>query len=263
MKISNNLLGLLNILIFFVSIPIVYFGIIANKTHSGGECLDLFRKPFLVVGVFVMVMSIFGIIGGCCRVPSILWTYLAIMFLVLFAYFSVWIFAFFITWKPGGGTEIIGTGHKEFKLNRYTEWMQMRVQDKKNWKKIKHCLILGDYCPNLMPGNGTSLRDFNKVELAPVLSSCCKPSVECGFSYENPTVWKKKNNSASSNPDCKAWDNDRKVMCFNCESCKAGMLEQLIISWKAMHLFRTLMLGFLCFVYAVACCAFKNTREKF
>lgn len=171
MKISNNLLGLLNILIFLVSIPIVYFGIIANKTNSGGECLDLFRKPFLVVGVFVMVTSIFGIIGGCCRVPWILWTYLAIMFLVLLAYFSMWIFAFFVTWKPGGGTEILGTGHMEFKLNRYTEWMQMRVQDEKNWKKIKHCLILGDYCPSLMPGNGTSLRDFNKEELGPVLVS--------------------------------------------------------------------------------------------
>ena len=31
----------------------------------------------------------------------------------------------------------------------------------------------------------------------------------------------------SNSPDCDAWDNDPNVLCFNCDSCKAGLLKDM------------------------------------
>lgn len=102
---------------------------------------------------------------------------------------------------------------------------------------------------------------INNVHVYASQAGCCKPLAECGFSYKSPTVWIR-NNSTSSSPDCKAWNNDPKVLCYNCDSCKAGTLEQLLDTWKRMHFLKILFLGFLVLVYSIGCCAFKNTRKK-
>ena len=260
MYISNNLLGLLNILTFLISIPIVIVGVQMNRISGNGECFELFRKPVLILGVLIMVMSIVGIIGACCRVTWVLWIYLFAMLLFLISLFTLYAIAMIVTWKSGGGTRVPGTEVKEYKLSGYTEWLQNKVQGKR-WDTIKNCLIVGEFCSDDMPKNDTTLKEFNMKELTPITSGCCKPLAECGFSYQSPIVWKK-TKSASSNSDCKAWDNDPKVMCFDCDSCRAGILEQLIIAWRKNHFANFALIGFLSVVYGVGCCAFKNSRKK-
>ncbi|BFG14717.1 hypothetical protein CerSpe_009920 [Prunus speciosa] len=184
MNLPNNVLGLLNILTFLISIPIVVVGVQMNRVSGAGECFELFRKPVLILGVLIMMMSIVGIIGACCRVSWVLWIYLF-----------------------GGGTRLPGTELKEYKLSSYSDWLQNRVQGK-SWDTVKNCLIVGNGCSE-MPKNDTALKEFNMKELNPVMSGCCKPLAECEFSYQSPTVWNK-TKSASSNSDCKAWDNNPK-----------------------------------------------------
>lgn len=93
--------------------------------------------------------------------------------------------------------------------------------------------------------------------------ACCTPSKDCGFTYESPTIWKKNRTSAaSSNPDCKAWENDVNVMCFHCEKCKAGVLKTAQKAYVKTRFFQALLLAFLLVVYNVGCCALRNSKNK-
>ena len=59
---------------------------------------------------------------------------------------------------------------------------------------------------------------------------CCKPPSECNFVKQSRTVWNKPMTTSanySNSPDCDAWDNDPNVLCFNCDSCKAGLLKDM------------------------------------
>lgn len=91
-------------------------------------------------------------------------------------------------------------------------------------------------------------------------SGCCKPPNDCNFAYVKPTDWTKTAN-VSSIPDCSSWENDPTVLCFNCESCKAGLLDNIKSNWKKVAVLNVIFLVFLIVVYSVGCCAFRNNRK--
>ncbi|KAL3825227.1 hypothetical protein ACJIZ3_021256 [Penstemon smallii] len=64
-----------------------------------------------------------------------------------------------------------------------------------------------------------------------ILSGCCKPPMACGFNYSNPTTWIAPSNITAS-VDCTIWNNDPTLLCYNCDSCKAGLLGSLRYEWK-------------------------------
>ncbi|MQM22401.1 hypothetical protein Taro_055452 [Colocasia esculenta] len=90
-------------------------------------------------------------------------------------------------------------------------------------------------------------------------SGCCKPPTECNLSYEGPTKWSGTSNS--SNPDCTTWKNDQTLLCYDCQSCKAGVLANLKKDWKKVAAVNIVFLIFLIIVYSVGCCAFRNSRR--
>lgn len=92
-------------------------------------------------------------------------------------------------------------------------------------------------------------------------SGCCKPADDCGFTYVNPTEWTKNTTVSSANPDCSAWGNDLNTLCFNCQSCKAGLLDNLKSDWKKVAVVNIVFLIILIIVYSVGCCAFRNSRR--
>lgn len=56
---------------------------------------------------------------------------------------------------------------------------------------------------------------------------------ECNFTYVRPAVWNKPTNSTTfTNADCDEWSNDPYVLCFNCQSCKDGFLQDINRIWK-------------------------------
>ncbi|KAM1257507.1 hypothetical protein ACFX2J_037054 [Malus domestica] len=93
-------------------------------------------------------------------------------------------------------------------------------------------------------------------------AGCCKPSDDCGFTYESPISWTSNVTTVSSNPDCSAWQNDEKVLCFNCQSCKAGLLDNIKSNWKKTTIVNIVFLIFLIVVYSVGCCAFVKSYKS-
>ncbi|CAF2050157.1 unnamed protein product, partial [Brassica napus] len=70
-----------------------------------------------------------------------------------------------------------------------------------------------------------------------VQSGCCKPPTACGYNFVNPTLWQNPTNMAAD-ADCYLWNNDQSQLCYNCNSCKAGLLGNLRKDWLHLEMLR-------------------------
>ncbi|XP_004507785.1 tetraspanin-8-like [Cicer arietinum] len=260
-RFTNSLIGFLNFLTLICSIPILVMGVWLSK-QANTECERWLEKPVIALGVFLLVVSLMGLIGACCRVSWLLWFYLLVMFLLIVLLFAFTIFAFVVTNK-GAGEVLANKGYKEYRLGDYSNWLQNRVNNNNNWNRIKSCLQSGKLCSQFHSQFlNDNVNKFYTEQLSALQSGCCKPSTDCGFIYENPTTWTKPANAPNTtNPDCDAWNNDPTILCFNCQSCKAGLLQNLKTDWKKVSIVNIIFLIFLIIVYSIGCCAFRNNRR--
>ncbi|KAJ4761184.1 Tetraspanin family protein [Rhynchospora pubera] len=258
-RLSNNLVGILNFLTFLLSIPILAGGIWL-KTHAtkATECEKFLQDPLIAIGVFLLLVSLAGLIGACCRVTWLLWVYLFVMFVLILVLFCFTIFAFVVTNK-GAGEAVSGRGYKEYRLGDYSNWLQNRVNSTKNWNKLRSCLVDSKVCKSLEEKT-ESYQQFYTDYLSPIQSGCCKPPSECNFTYVSPTQWTK-NETEYTNTDCNTWDNNNSTLCYNCQSCKAGVVANLKSDWKKVAVLNIIFLVFIVIVYSVGCCAFRNNRR--
>lgn len=164
-RLSNNLIGILNFVTFLLSIPILGSGIWL-ATRGSTDCEKFLQGPVIAVGVFLMVVSLAGLVGACCRVSWLLWVYLFVMFLLIVLLFCFTIFAFVVTNK-GAGKAVSGQGFKEYRLGDYSNWLQKRVNNGKNWAKIQSCLKDSKVCQSLLEKNQT-FNQFLNDNLSPI-----------------------------------------------------------------------------------------------
>ncbi|CAI9098640.1 OLC1v1035319C1 [Oldenlandia corymbosa var. corymbosa] len=258
-KCSNSLIGILNVFSLILSVVILGGGIWLSK-HGSTECESFFQKATIAVGVFLLLVSVAGVIGACCGVSWLLWLYLVVMFLLIILLFCFAIFGFVVTNK-GAGEALSGKGYKEYRLGDYSNWLQKRVNDNKNWAKIRSCLQDSKICQHLLEDKSADEQAFDRRKLSSLESGCCKPSIDCGFTYANGN-WTAGTAPPSDNPDCKAWNNDPARLCYSCQSCKAGFLDNIKSLWKRMAVLIVVVWVILVIIYSVGCCAFRNNRES-
>ncbi|KAJ4847188.1 hypothetical protein Tsubulata_040896 [Turnera subulata] len=225
---SNILVGLLCLVAALVSISVIWGGIKGGST----ECEKLWNNtPSLVVGIFMLLVSLAGLIGAWCRVKWLMFLYLVCMIVLIIALCISTIYLSTAT-RKGAGRAIPGKKYKEYKLEDYSKWLQKKVSSEKTWKKMKDCL-----------------------------SGCCKPLNECGFTYVTPTTWTKTSTN-STNPDCVAWDNQPDVLCYSCNSCKAGVVHGVKKSLKLVIGVHIAVIVILTIINLFALCAYRNIKEE-
>ncbi|XP_059639511.1 tetraspanin-8-like [Cornus florida] len=274
--VSNTLMSILNMGTLGISIILIFL------SSSLPVCGDILKTPLLFFGVFLFTMSLFALIGLCCRISTLLWLYLFVLLLMIIGLFCFSVFSFIVTYK-GAGKQVPDRGYKEYELDEYSGWLKKNVVNDKRWVKIKSCLSGSMLCMNSEPPNGNGngnggavakaaadanargsdggASEFYKIRLTSTESGCCKPPSYCGFEYQNRTYWTvPKGAQITQADDCRAWSNNQTELCFNCGSCKAGVLDNIKREWKQMSIILTCILVFLNIVYAVGCCALDNTR---
>ncbi|CAN6906914.1 unnamed protein product [Brassica oleracea] len=240
MALANNLTAILNLLALLCSIPITASGIwLASKPDN--ECVTLLRWPVVVLGVLILLVSACGFIGAYQYKETLLAVYLCCMAILIGLLLVVLIFAFVVT-RPDGSYQVPGRGYKEYRLEGFSNWLRENVVESKNWGKIRACLADTNVCPKLSqrfitadqffssssitPLQACSLFFFNSLLNLKLLSGCCKPPTACGYNFVNPTLWQNPTNMAAD-ADCYLWNNDQSQLCYNCNSCKAGLLGNL------------------------------------
>ncbi|OAY65816.1 tetraspanin-8-like [Ananas comosus] len=258
-RVSNGLLGFLNILTLVISFPVVGSGV-WFQIHGASACERALQWPVMALGLFLLAVSLMGLLGSCCRVSFLLWVYLFVLFILILAMFCFAVFAFVVT-NHGAGEAVSGKGYKEYRLGDYSHWLQRRVADWNTWKQIESCIGDAKLCGGLDGEVGSKANEFYKQNLSPIQSGCCKPPTYCGFVYKNATFWvAPKSGLNTRDADCKAWSNDQDKLCYGCNSCKAGVLATIKNKWKVVSIFNVALLVLLIIVYSIGCCAIRNNR---
>ncbi|KAK7380742.1 hypothetical protein VNO78_33259 [Psophocarpus tetragonolobus] len=246
-RFSNTVIGFLNFFTLLASIPIIGAGLwMARSTTT---CENFFQTPLLVIGFVVLVISLAGFIGACFHVAWALWVYLVIMVFLIAALFGFTIFGFVVT-EQGGGVEVPGRAYKEYRLDRYSPWLRTRVKDPQYWSTIRSCILGSKTCDKLAFWTPF---DYIQRDMSPIQSGCCKPPTTCNYSEE--TIL------ATQDPDCYRWNNAITRSCYDCDSCKAGVLENIRRDWHNISVLNIVVLVFLIGIYSIACCAFRNARR--
>ncbi|GJN38990.1 hypothetical protein PR202_gb28079 [Eleusine coracana subsp. coracana] len=279
-RCSNGLLGLLNACVLVLAIVTLGGGAWLSHRASTTDCERFLERPIIALGVLLLALSLAGLAGSLCRASCLLWLYLLALFLLIVLLFAFTIFAFVVT-NRGAGWVVSGRGYKEYRLGDYSTWLQRRVENSENWAKIRSCLQDGKVCEKLgarketLSSSSTPTSPRSRLNSASAMrdrgtgssvtahgSGCCKPPTGCNFIYQSEIVWMKPNGfNGTEDPDCNTWSNDQTALCYDCTSCKAGVLANLKNSWKKIATVNIIFLVFLIVVYSVGCCAFRNNRQ--
>ncbi|XP_002970024.2 tetraspanin-8 isoform X1 [Selaginella moellendorffii] len=245
---SNYLTGILNFAAMILSLAVIGAGIWLAHRHET-VCVKFLQFPVIALGLFILLVSLAGFIGSCFRIAWLLWIYLLVMLLLILALLAFTAFAFVVTSRGGARHSLAGLGYEEYRLTDYSPWLQDRVKNPGNWAKIKSCLIAARVC--------VGLEEATFTNYSPLQSGCCRPPAACGFA--NATSWADPQNP-NSDPDCSRWNQED--LCLDCDSCKAGVLENIKRDWRKVAFVSAVMFFFLVIVYSVGCCAFRNARKK-
>ncbi|KAF9674857.1 hypothetical protein SADUNF_Sadunf10G0170600 [Salix dunnii] len=245
-RFSNTVIGFLNLFTLLASIPIIGGGL--WMARSSTTCEGFLQTPLLVVGFVVLIISLAGFIGACFHVAWALWVYLVVMLFLIATLMGLTIFGFVVT-SQGGGVEVPGRAYKEYRLEDYSPWLRNRVKDPDYWRTIRSCILGSKTCAKLAAW--TPL-DYLERDMSPIQSGCCKPPTSCNYNMAT---------AVAQDPDCYRWSNTPALLCYECDSCKAGVLEDVRRDWRKLSVLNIVMLVFLIGIYSTGCCAFQNTRR--
>ncbi|KAG8387728.1 hypothetical protein BUALT_Bualt02G0051600 [Buddleja alternifolia] len=263
MRTSNHLIGVLNFLTFLLSIPILGGGIWLSSRANNTDCMKFLQWPLIIIGVSIMVVSLAGFAGSCYRNTFLMYLYLWAMFLIIVTLIGFVIFAYAVTDK-GSGQPVLNRAYRDYSLHDYSGWLADRVASRSYWSRIRSCVRDSHVCRNMgrnIGGVPESAEMFYIRRLTSIQSGCCKPPTSCGFMYINETFWSMGNGLVGTDPDCGMWSNDQQVLCYNCNSCKAGVLASVKKSWRKVSVINIVILILLVIVYVVAIAAFRHNKR--
>ncbi|KAJ8466728.1 hypothetical protein OPV22_029280 [Ensete ventricosum] len=247
-RFSNTVIGYLNLLTLLASIPIIGGGLWLAR--SSATCESLLQTPLLVLGFVVLLVSLAGFAGACFNVAWALWLYLLVMLFLIAALLSLTAFGFAVAGGSGGGVEVPGRLYHEYHLDDYSRWLRRRITEPRYWRAVMACVLASKTCAKI--ALWTPL-DYLQRDLSPIQSGCCKPPTSCTYTAGIPV--------AAQDEDCYRWNNAANILCYDCDSCKAGVLEQVRMDWHKLTILNVVVLVFLIAVYSVGCCAFRNARR--
>ncbi|KAJ9553699.1 hypothetical protein OSB04_017744 [Centaurea solstitialis] len=245
-RFSNTVIGVLNLFTLLASIPII--GGALWMARSSATCDSFLQTPLLVIGFVILIVSLVGFIGACFHLAWALWVYLLVMLLLIAALMVITIFGFIVTGAGGGGSQVSGRVYNEYHLEDYSPWLRKRVEDPKYWSTVRSCILGSKTCREIVMWSPV---DYLTKDMSPIQSGCCKPPSIC--SYEMATM--------DQDLDCYKWNNDPSVLCYECDSCKAGVLEDVRRDWRKLSVLNFIMTLLLIGIYCIGCCAFRNTRR--
>lgn len=253
---------------FLLGIPILAGGIWLSS--SATDCIRFLQLPLIILGVTLMAISLFGLSAACYGQIKLIRFFLFLLFLFLFAILFFIIFAYAVTDK-GTGQMVGNRAFLEYHLEDYSGWLKDRVVDGDHWEKVGGCVQRSGECGVAMARYVRDLNSgllvpesadaFYQRNLSPLESGCCKPPTSCGYTYVNETVWNPVPGVPATDPDCTRWSNDQQVLCYQCDSCKAGVLATTRRHWRKVSVINIVVLVLLILLYLIGIITYRHAKR--
>ncbi|XWS60368.1 hypothetical protein CRYUN_Cryun07bG0030200 [Craigia yunnanensis] len=264
-RVTNCIVGFVNSLLLLLGLVSLSFGVYF-VVHGSSHCEKVLTNPLLILGGFLVVVSLLGLIGSLCKNTFFMFIYLTVMFFLILGLIGFTVFVFLVTNHVAGKVfserDLI---IKEHKTADFSNWLQNHFVNDKNWNQIKSCLIDAKVCNSVGNNNDVNFKAlvFFKNTLPAIQACCCKPPTPCGFLQKNATFWEvPKSGPATADPDCLTWNNNQWKLCYDCNSCKGGILANFRKEWRSLAIINVILLVFLIFVYSVGCCARRSNQKS-
>ncbi|XP_008655285.1 tetraspanin-6-like isoform X2 [Zea mays] len=252
-RMSNVMIGYLNLATLLASLPIIGAGLWlarGSSSSSSTTCSSILQTPLLAVGFAALLVSLAGFVGACFHVAWALRLYLAAVALLVAFLLGLTAFGFAVT-AGGGGAQVYGRPYREYRVTDYSAWLQKRMQDDRYWRPALACVVGSKACPKIQ--NWTPM-DYLQHDLTPIQSGCCKPPTACQYSGGMPV--------GAQDEDCYRWNNAPDILCYRCDSCRAGVMEQVRQDWHKIFVLDVAVLAALVCICSCGCCAFRNARRS-
>ncbi|CAL9125128.1 unnamed protein product [Musa textilis] len=255
---STFVIRWINFFTMILAVAVVCFGVWMSIHHD--ECRKSLTLPVIGLGALILLVSLIGFLGAWKNVTVLLWVYLVMLCLILVSIMVFTVVAFIIT-NNGSGHAAAGLRYKEYHLQDYSSWFLKQLNNTKNWRHLKSCLVKSEQCNNL-PKRYKNLKEYKLAELSPIEAGCCRPPSECGYPAVNASYYDLSYHPVSTNKDCKLYKNARAIKCYDCDSCKAGVAEYMKEEWRVVAVFNIILFVALSIVYFIGCCARRNVSSS-
>ncbi|KAJ4713531.1 TETRASPANIN family protein [Melia azedarach] len=259
-RASNFFVGLVNVFSLLGGIIAIVFSLYIHF-HGGTACQNSLFKLLVITGVVLSVVSLLGLLGVWCKNNILLYVYLILMFLfiIALAVFLVLVFisndndngggkdgyAFGVTYNSTGKAVSLVGSRQYRRLANFSSYLRKHLVNGRSWNAIKNCLIEAEVCGSIAKKTNERAQDFYKINLSPIQSGCCKPSPESDVAVLNSEGLK--------------WGNEEDRLCFDCNSCKAGVLNTITKVWRNLAICLVVLFVI---TYSISFCALSNNREN-
>ncbi|KAF5734097.1 tetraspanin-11 [Tripterygium wilfordii] len=252
-RLSNTLVATLNFFSLLLGIVLIILSTYFHA-HRHTSCQRSLDTPLLIMGFSLLVVSLLGFIGSCCRENLVLDLYMFFLCLLIAGLVVFTIFVLVVTNKSAGRA-VSGLGFEgAYRVGDSTHWLQKHFVDGKRWEEFRRCMAEAQICKSVSYDV-----DFFKKRLSPIQSGCCKPPTYCGFKAENATLWRvPKAGPAVPDSDCRTWSNRQDELCYKCKSCKAGVLANIRLEWRLLGICNAGLIVFVMIIFSIALCAREN-----
>lgn len=165
-RVSNFIVGFLNccsLLAGLVAIAAALFFYI----HGGSHCQTTLANPLFVTGIVLVVVSLLGLTGSCCKVNFVLCLYLVVLFLLIVGVSVFTIFCVLITNESAGKT-FSNIGIKGLKTWDFNNWLHDHFVKGENWNEIRSCLKDSKVCSQQHNGFDIRISDILHINMSPI-----------------------------------------------------------------------------------------------
>ncbi|CAH9147571.1 unnamed protein product [Cuscuta epithymum] len=219
----------ISVIPLFLSFPI--FGMSIYMLIN--SCATMKPLPFLFL-LYGLAMFLVGLFSCCgvlyedskCVVTPTFGMPLALLFMLGFIIFL------YVASRYSGSPEREPErfGYVQYRFDHFSSWLRRKVSGVYTWDRVITCVAPSGSCGDLNHTYSLPQQLF-AAHLTHIQSGCCLPPAKCGFSFVSPTYWvaaaTSNQTTAPIDGDCTKWSNDQSKLCFNCDSCKAGLLADM------------------------------------
>ncbi|KAH7446206.1 hypothetical protein KP509_01G045000 [Ceratopteris richardii] len=283
-----------------LSLPVLISGAwtASISLHQPAErCASFMHMPILTIGTVLLLFSVFGLVlillESIFRSPRVAtltsWLHLILLFCGVIILFCFAIFSLEVTNENlGHSVHAYGNNYTEYRIYEYPKWMQHRVRNQNYWQKVKKCIIMSSICiTSGIPDSSSNTTHRIAIEgLTPIQKGCCLPPSACDIQYTGAQV---RNHMIMGGPyvygvtndyevphvdghhmgidihaytrDCPKWNSDPYQLCYNCDTCKAGVIQANMSRWKKIGIMYVVLVMIMVCNYALFSC-YGFVREK-